>query len=360
MTTYCPLCKNSRSKRIYTVNDLPVFQNIVFDTEAEALATQVVNVELEECECCGFVWNTVFDQSLMNYDKNYQNEQGFSKEFNKHLEYVVDLFIKRGYQGKNVVEVGCGKGVFLNKLKLAGFLNIKGYDPAFEGDNDEIIVDYFRKGSKTRNADLIVLRHVLEHIADPLGFLHTIAEANEYKGDIYIEVPDFDWIKRKGAFWDIFNEHCNYFSSDTIQHIFERSEVLSLFGEQYIGIFASLFDLKQSVTINHRFYNKFPSDQYELNRRIEEYRILLESKLPAKIILWGAASKGVIFANLLDKDRSKIDYLIDINPKKQGKFIGGTGHPIYPPPHISMIVVNSNYLNEIKDIINSNIEYITI
>ncbi|MDR0335658.1 MAG: hypothetical protein LBI18_01060, partial [Planctomycetaceae bacterium] len=69
----------------------------------------------------------------------------------------------------------------------------------------------------------------------------------------------------------------------------------------------------------------------------------------------------VIFANRLDKDRSKIDYLIDINPKKQGKFIGGTGHPILsPPPYLVTIVTNPNYLNEIKNMINSNTEYITL
>jgi hypothetical protein len=347
-------------KQIYAVNDLPLFQNVVFETEAEALAVPTVRVMLEECESCGFVWNTAFDQSLMCYDKNYQNEQGHSDEFNKHLDQVVELLIAGGYKEKNIVEVGCGKGVFLNKLKLAGFRKIKGYDPAYEGDSKDIVADYFKRGVQTGNADLIVLRHVLEHIANPLEFLHTVAEANAYHGDIYIEVPDFDWIRREGAFWDIFNEHCNYFTIDSIKRIFNRSEVLSLFGEQYIGIFASLSDLKQSATTGH-ICNQFSSDQYDLNRRFEEYRSLLESNSSKKIVLWGAASKGVIFANRLDKDRTKIDYLIDINPKKQGKFIGGTGHLISPPPPSMIILVgNPNYLNEIKNLVNSNIEYITI
>jgi Zn ribbon nucleic-acid-binding protein len=349
----CPLCRSIKPITVYSVNSLPIFQNVVFDTEEEALLAKTADIRLVECEHCGFIWNVLFDESLMNYGKNYQNEQGISKIFEEHLNEVIRLFIKRGYKEKKIVEVGCGKGLFLNKLNLMEFKYIKGYDPAYEGYAENIVAEYFRKNSKTKQADLVVLRHVLEHIADPVNFLHLIAEVNNYQGDIYIEVPDFYWIQRKSAFWDIYNEHCNYFSSDSIGRLFSQSESHLLFNEQYIGIFASLSSLKEKAETGNISVT-YNTEEFNLNHKLETYRKILLSNQHKKIVLWGAASKGVIFVNLLDKDKTYIQYLVDINPKKQGKFIGGTGHYISaPPPNLPsqtlIIVANENYLCEIQE-----------
>jgi len=61
--------------------------------------------------------------------------------------------------------------------------------------------------------------------------------------------------------------------------------------------------------------------------RIDELNTTLSAK--ETNIVWGGSSKGVTLLNIIDKDRKKVEFLIDINPKKQGKFIGGTGHQIF-------------------------------
>jgi len=81
---------------------------------------------------------------------------------------------------------------------------------AYEGDNPHIIKDYFSDKYSHLNGEVIVLRHTLEHIESPLNFIHNIAKSVDYKGIIFIEVPSFEWILQKKAFWDIFYEHCNY------------------------------------------------------------------------------------------------------------------------------------------------------
>lgn len=68
----------------------------------------------------------------MTYDTHYQNEQGLSPAFRGHLASVVDLVMSK-MQGRHVVEIGCGKGGFPNMLAGRG-LDIRGYDPAYEGD----------------------------------------------------------------------------------------------------------------------------------------------------------------------------------------------------------------------------------
>jgi len=71
------------------------------------------------------------------------------------------------------------------------------------------------------------------------------------------------------------------------------------------------------------------------------------------IALWGAGAKGVTFANLVDSEGSWINCIIDINPKKQGKYVPGTGHPIVSYKEIrnydirNIILMNPNYRQEI-------------
>ena len=51
-------------------------------------------------------------------------------------------------------------------------------------------------------------------------------------------------------------------------------------------------------------------------------------KKEGKVAVWGAAAKGVTFLNLVDPKAERIDYVIDMNPRKQGNYAPGTGHEI--------------------------------
>jgi hypothetical protein len=93
-------------------------------------------------------------------------------------------------------------------LVATGFDNVVGCDPTYEGTNPRVIKRNFAAELGIR-ADAIVLRHVLEHIQDPVDFLRQLKDANGGQGRIYIEVPCFDWICRHRAWFDIFYEHVN-------------------------------------------------------------------------------------------------------------------------------------------------------
>ena len=81
-------------------------------------------------------------------------------------------------------------------------------------------------------------------------------------------------------------------------------------------------------------------------RRIENL------KVHGKIALWGAGAKGATFANLIDQEGDLLDCVIDLNPKKQGCYIPGTGHSIVAPSDILprgikyAILMNTNYRQE--------------
>src|SRR5690606_23338008 len=96
------------------------------------------------------------------------------------------------FSESDIIEVGCGKGVFIDYLRRRQFA-VTGIDPSYTGEDPAIQKRLFVPGLGLR-ANGIVLRHVLEHIEDPVAFLTAIAQANGGAGKIYIEVPCYDWI----------------------------------------------------------------------------------------------------------------------------------------------------------------------
>jgi len=233
---------------IYHVEDLPVFQNRMFLSEEAALNCLKGNLVLVQDIETGLIFNKEFQSQLMQYDECYQNEQAVSSIFKDHL-LSVSKIIARHFRNMSLIELGCGKGYFLEQLQDQGF-DITGFDPAYEGKNPKIIKKYFDP-DVGMNAEGIILRHVLEHVQNPVKFMTDICQSNEGKGKIYIEVPCFDWICRKRAWFDIFYEHVNYFRMSDFIRMFDKIfEMGHVFGGQYLYVIAELATIKKPVYTN--------------------------------------------------------------------------------------------------------------
>ena len=202
---------------LFQRSQYPTLQNRLYRTAAEARECPTGDITLVQDPTWGIVHNASFDPAKVVYDSLYNNEQSASAVFQDHMRRV-QAIVEKTMGRSALVEVGCGKGTFLEQLQAAGF-EIIGYDPTYEGSNPRVERRTFTP-EKGTTASGIVLRHVLEHIHSPVTFLNEIARSNGYQGLIYIEVPCFDWILRNGAWWDIFYEHANYFRADDFRHVF--------------------------------------------------------------------------------------------------------------------------------------------
>jgi len=347
---HCKLCGSENITTLFTQKNIPVFQNKTYTTFEESVNAEISNVLLAQCNSCKFVFNAEFDQALMNYNGDYQNEQANSASFVNHLNAVYNILCNYDIHNKKVIEIGCGKGFFLELLKSKG-IRITGFDPAYEGKDSSIIKEYFSPKHFV-HADIIILRHTLEHITNPLGFLRNISSANRHRGIIYIEVPTFEWIVQNNAFEDIFYEHCNYFTVDTLKMLFENSENGYLFNNQYIYLIANLKDLKKNIGQNSCtiYTDVFSSKILAFKEGIKKIQ---------NLAVWGAGAKGNTFLNIMDPNNKYIKCVVDINPNKQNKYIAHTGHKIIHPKFLkdysidNIIVMNPNYFNEIKESISN-------
>jgi hypothetical protein len=344
---------------LYEARELPVLQNRMYSTPEEGRNCPKGDVILVEDTETGLIFNEAFVPELLDYDGNYQNEQAVSLRFQHHLAQVSRI-VERHLGRRNLIEVGCGKAFFLELLESKGF-DITGFDPAYEGKNPRVESTAFRPGCGLRAAGLI-LRHVLEHIPNPISFLRELRDANGRQGKVYIEVPCFDWICQHNAWFDIFYEHVNYFRLTDFKRLFDRIEASGhLFGGQYIFVVADLASLRQQPSM--------PSERSSVPR---ELSVLLNvhqnEKDDRPAAIWGGASKGVIFALMLDRAGQKPSLVIDANPAKQGKYLAGTGLPVVSPDHAlgvlpdgsTVYVMNSNYLEEIIKMSHNRFKYVGV
>jgi len=309
--------------------------------------------------------NEAFDPMIVDYSENYENNQSYSKRFNNHMKEV--LLILKSHMKKNsvIVEVGCGKGNFVELIQRDGYFHIQGYDAAYDGINPSI-KKYYLKETDRIYADLVVLRHVLEHIKFPFKFLNMLKSIFG-TSNIFIEVPNYDWIIKKGCFFDITYEHVNYFTEDSLKCLFtENSSTYGiLFDEQYHYIFSDL------ASLNENFNDAFESDSWvytsyealfpNMNREIERISLLAEGR---SAFIWGAGTKGCLFlshCSVKGKLIGNLKFAVDINPKKIGKFLPGSQILIKSKEDFFktvsngdlLIISNPNYKIEIEEEIRS-------
>lgn len=344
----------SKMRLLYRQDQLPIFQNRMYDSKAEAIDCPKGDVELVEDLRSGLVRNAAFRPELMVYDAHYQNEQATSALFQAHLETVSSL-VQDTMGREELVEVGYGKGYFLEMLLKQG-VDIVGFDPTYEGDNPRVRREYFGPDLGMSGKGLI-LRHVLEHISDPVAFLRQLAEANGGQGLVYIEVPCFDWICDNRAWFDIFYEHVNYFRLNDFKRMFDRVVFADrVFGGQYLAIVADLATL-HDPKINQNDRVNFPTDFTTA--------IPTEAKT-GETVVWGGASKGVIFSLLCERAGFPVTTVIDINPAKQGKYLAATGLQVQSPQQAlaelpdgsTIYVMNPNYLDEVRQLSQDKYNYV--
>ena len=286
---------------IYKVEQLPIFQNQMFDTAQKARACVKGDIELVQDLKTGLIFNQAFQPDLMEYSADYQNEQAISSAFKEHLNNVTKI-IQTHFEGEDLLEVGCGKGRFLELLQSRGF-NIIGTDPTYEGNNSSVIRQYFDSNLKLQ-ADSIILRHVLEHVKNPIDFCSKIRDANR-GGKIYIEVPCFEWILKNHAWFDIYYEHVNYFRLSDFQRMFGKIyESGHIFGGQYIYLIADLDSLRTPVYEGEEWVSM---PDFFLHT-VKHYAHIIKNSTDAPCVIWGGASKGVIFSLFMSQigDRKSV------------------------------------------------------
>jgi len=280
---------------------------------------------------------------------------------------------ERNVRNSRIVEVGCGTGAFLRLLvENSTFGNTGvGFDPSYIGEGSDLSGRirferrFYDETCTNVPADVVICRHVIEHVPQPRELLSTVRRSLQCANSprIYFETPCVEWILRNRVIWDLFYEHCSLFTSASLRVAFERSgfrvrDIRHVFGGQYLWLEAGLAgDMPVVADAGDipLLAQQFAAEEVRL---AEAWRARIGAlRQQGKVAIWGAGAKGATLAYLVDSQREIVDCLIDVNPKKQGKYVAGTGHPIVGVDALAgrgvktAVVMNPNYRVEIEDLL---------
>lgn len=370
----CAVCGSAGMEAFYEVSGIPTQSCVLLDSASEALAYPAGDLLLALCPECGFIQNVRFDPALVDYSKPTEESQAFSGRFQAFARELAARLVERhDLVGRSVLEVGCGKGDFMHLLAEAGIGSGIGIDPGFlpdrlDGETGPVtfIRDWYDERHMSLTADLVVTRHLLEHVPNVGEFLAWLvtSTASTPGARLFTEVPDVARVLDEGAFWDVYYEHCSYFTLGSLGRALRRAglalEDLELaFDGQYLlssavpsadgSVHSAEEPVSQLAPLVTSFARLAATSRARWSTRIDD---VLEGG--GRVCLWGGGSKAVAFLTTLglEADPDKL-LVVDINTHKQGRWLPGTSICVSPPERLQVeppelvVPMNAAYVDEI-------------
>ena len=371
----CLICGGTALEPLICIPGVPTLCNRLCASEAEARNAPRGDIRLSYCPDCGHVVNSAFDQEQVDYDVRFENTLTFSPRYRQYAEMTADRVINRyGLSGKRIVEIGCGTGDFLRLLCRPGN-RCEGYDPSQPNSRSAVGCGSFEIIGRNfavqdvAGADFVCCRHVLEHLPEPMDLLRQLRESMAIGPDavVFFEVPNGLFTLDRLGIWDIIHEHVSYFVPSSLVRAFDGASFSvccaeAAFDDQYLWLEARVDNQASLSALPKRppdgVYGSFGARFAE---KVAEWRQRIDQLISDRrhVVIWGGGAKGVMFLNLLRVPAGAgIDWVVDINPRKQGHFVPLMGQRIVGPdcllkdPPDLVIVMNPEYEREVRSMID--------
>ena len=183
---------------------------------------------------------------------------------------------------------------------------------------------------------------------------------------VYFEVPNGECVLREQMFWEFIYQHPSYFTQSSLAKLFtmcgfEVRDIQESFGGQFLAIEA--FAPPEGTVPNGASFCRNISTTGALahaldaafSARVASWRDRLHRMRDKgqQVVAWGAGAKATTFLNIVDPEGSVISHVVDINPRKKGRFVPGSGQQIVEPNALKelrpdvIILLNEIYRDEI-------------
>jgi len=298
------------------------------------------------CKQCG-LFQILEPIDALEFYTNYDNGSSVKRE--PHLHKLLDQLSSILSTDAKIIDIGCNDGKFLSHLREIGFTNLVGLEPTknmssvaiasgfkvFNTFLDVSTADEIVLGE--RKFDCVIIRQVLEHIADLENFGLAIQRLVKPGGVIAIEVPDAE-LNFRGPDYALWEEHVNYFTIKSLEIFLQLNGMklvnsyVSIFSGLCLSVLARKIDIESEVfslePINNsiaddfssfkRWSNGFLTFRENVKKEIKSY-----NNQGFEVVLYGVGSRSSPFLNIVGIC-DMLSFAIDDDPRKQGKFLPGS------------------------------------
>lgn len=342
---FCRICKNKNLSSILELGNHPISHRLLLKKDQKEY-THPIN--LVYCDKCGLI-------QLINPippDELYSEYNWLSSwKPNPQIPELLSLIkgMDKLKKSSKIIEIGSNDGSFLNELKKLGYENLLGIEPSMDGyqsaikNGIETIHDYFSEDvatsilKKQGQCDLIICRHVLEHIQDIDILSKGLSILLQHGSYILFEVPDADFILNQMDYSQIWEEHTNYFTLKTLSYFFSHIGIQQTYSgsAQFSGqslIFTgkkgkSSRVAKPELTDQHKeilaFKTFWPHFKIAIHKYLQEFK-----KKGKKIALYGAGCRACSLLNFTDIAKY-LDFIVDDQLEKLNLFLPGSKLPVF-------------------------------
>jgi SAM-dependent methyltransferase len=359
----CRSCGQNHLDKFLDLGITPLADGLLTEEQLK-LPESTYPLEVAYCHDCSLVQilKTVPPDELFCQDYPYFSS--FSTSLLEHSrKNALELIEARGLSKDScVVEIASNDGYLLKNYVEKG-IKVLGIDPA-EGPANAAkkigvsTINAFFTTEKARElkekgyaADVIHGNNVLAHVADTNGFVEGIAILLKETGVAVIEMPYVRDLIDHCEFDTIYHEHLCYFSLTALDKLFRRHSLfindvkrltihggsLRIYIEPLERVGQRVSDLLASEHNDGidtlKYYQNFSGHVVDVKEKLQT--LLTDLKKSGKTIAaYGAAAKGSTLINYVDIGTELIDFVVDKNVHKQGRYMPGKHLPILPPEKI--------------------------
>ena len=376
----CRSCGNTNLKRVISLGYQPLANNLLSNKESKC---DLYPLEMNYCnECHNCQLSVVVDPKIMF--SNYLYTSSTSWSFTRHFEQAAKKYIKEfklSPKKSYIIDVGSNDGVALKPFKDLGFKNIVGIEPAknlakLANKNKIKTINCFLDKANLKkikkNADIILASNVFAHSDKLKEMTECMLKLIKKNGTIIIEIQYLLNTLMDLTFDNIYHEHYNYWSLTSLVNFFNQFKAKIVRAEKLNTHGGSLrIYVKQGKTAKsdqsvknllkeeekfgikkYKTYQEFGEKIYRIQKKVKQNIIKLRSN-GKKIIGYGSPAKATTALNFFGVSE-EIDFIVEDNKLKHGKFIPGVKIPIVSKDKISdknstILVLAWNFYNDIKE-----------
>lgn len=339
VNTRCPVCGGQVAVGFFNGGEQPLATLAWPASQAEAQALPRNPLDFVQCPSCTHVWNYRFQYDAIPYSSNPNRMFNKGGIWRGHLAQTRDVVLSKLPANPVVVEIGCGEGHFLRGLAEASSGGqFFGFDPSASPENGVGIEFHARlfdpiKDTAAYAPDVILIRHVLEHLTDVSAFIEQLSWGTaslDKECLLFAEVPCIDRVFETDRLADFFYEHVAQFTTASFSTLMKRGGELLQLGHGYDGeVVYGLVALGRNETElaqanrSASFSRRSESNRAQIAAQVAELSVSGKS-----VAVWGGTGKAAAFLHHFGGDATRLPLVVDSDPDKVGSFVPGTGQKI--------------------------------